>query len=180
MKTIFPLLVLAALVVSNGSSEGQEAVGKRRPLKEVSLPDTRNVHVSGAVYLAGQPSREALTKLAENGVKTVITLRHAAEDPWNEKQVCEDLGMKFLRYPVSSPKDLNAKLFESVRKHLLAAKKDAGVLLHCASANRVGAVWLTHLVKDAGLELPDALKESKEVGLSSPVLEQQSLEYLGK
>ena len=159
-------------------SRRKKTTERKTQVKSAELPGTRNVHVAGPIYLAGQPSEAALAELAERGVKTIITLRHPDEERWDEKKVCEKLGLKFHRFQISGPTDINAKLIDDIRKLLVAAKKDSGVLLHCASANRVGAIWLAHRVKDAGLTMPEALAEAKEVGLKSKVLEDQAVKYL--
>ena len=171
-------LVLAVLMPIASRGEEKSAEHPETKLKATKLPETKNVHVAGSIYLAGQPSKAALRQLAERGVTTIITLRHPDEERWDEKQFCEELGLKFHRYKISAPADINAKLVDAIRKQLVAAKKDSGVLLHCASANRVGAIWLAHRVKDAGLTLPEAMAEAKEVGLVSKVLEQKAVEYL--
>lgn len=150
------------------------------PLKPDSLPGTRNVHTAGHVVLAGQPSQEALGELSRRGFKTVISLRRPGEERFDEAAVCEQLGMKFVRLPISNPNDLNEELLRSACTLLKAADEESGVILHCASANRVGAVWLAHRVKENGLSIEQARKEAKQVGLQTPELESKALEYLGE
>lgn len=41
------------------------------------------------------------------------------------------------------------------------------LLLHCHSANRVGAIWLAHRVLDDGLMLAAAEREATLVGLNT-------------
>ena len=52
------------------------------------------------------------------------------------------------------------------------------MILHCASANRVGAVWLVHRVIDDGLDYDVALAEAKKVGLRSAEYQQAAESYL--
>ncbi|MEO1529294.1 MAG: hypothetical protein AAFX06_28065 [Planctomycetota bacterium] len=173
--TVALFVVVATSFVGRAEEKSTEP---KTELKSAKLTDTRNVHVAGSIYLAGQPSKAALKELKERGVTTIVSLRHPDEERWDQKQACEELGLKFHRYQISSPNDINKKLVDAVRKHLVAAKKGSGVLLHCASANRVGAVWLAHRVKDAGLTVPEAMAEAKEVGLVAKVLEEQAIKYL--
>ncbi|MEL6111045.1 MAG: hypothetical protein AAFU85_33980, partial [Planctomycetota bacterium] len=180
-RLVRSLTLLCALTLSLSVVASADDATSKEPktkLKSAKLPDTRNVHVAGPIYLAGQPSKAALKELADRGVKTIISLRHPDEERWDEKQACEELGLQFHRYQISSPSDINKKLVDSIRKYLVAAKKDSGVLLHCASANRVGAIWLAHRVKDAGLTLAEATAEAKEVGLVAPQLKTQAIKYL--
>ena len=51
-------------------------------------------------------------------------------------------------------------------------------LVHCGSANRVGAVYLPWRVLDGGLSVEDALAEAKVVGLKTPMYETKALDYI--
>ena len=51
-------------------------------------------------------------------------------------------------------------------------------MLHCASGNRVGAVWLAYRVLDEGLEPGAALEEARTIGLRSAGYEERALEYV--
>jgi hypothetical protein len=52
------------------------------------------------------------------------------------------------------------------------------VYIHCAAANRVGAVWLIKRVLVDGWDIERATAEAKRVGLRSPQLEQFALDYI--
>ena len=52
------------------------------------------------------------------------------------------------------------------------------MLLHCASSNRVGAVWLAYRALDGGLSIEEAKAEAKIVGLKSPALEAKAIDYV--
>jgi protein tyrosine phosphatase (PTP) superfamily phosphohydrolase (DUF442 family) len=54
-------------------------------------------------------------------------------------------------------------------KAALDQATDGPVLLHCASSNRVGAVWAV-LQARGGMPVEDAMKEGARVGLTSPAL----------
>jgi hypothetical protein len=53
-------------------------------------------------------------------------------------------------------------------------------MLHCGSANRVGAIWLAHRVLNDGVELQTAREEAKEVGLRTVGYEQRALQFIAK
>lgn len=178
MRRVILLCVCVFSIPFAAIANEQTPKQTKTELKSAKLPETRNVHVAGPIYLAGQPSKAALKQLADDGVKTIISLRHPDEERWDEEQACKELDLKFYRYQISSPGDINKKLIDAIRKHLVAAKKDSGVMLHCASANRVGAIWLAHRVKDAGLTVAEASVEAKAVGLVVPQLEKQAIKYL--
>jgi protein tyrosine phosphatase (PTP) superfamily phosphohydrolase (DUF442 family) len=52
------------------------------------------------------------------------------------------------------------------------------LLFHCASANRVGALWLPYRVLDNGITYDAALAEAKQVGLRAPGMETKAKDYI--
>ena len=75
---------------------------------------------------------------------------------------------------------LTDEIFDGVRS-LLADHREAGegeALLHCASSNRVGAVWASARVLDQGVPLETALAEARRAGLRSPALEEIAVNYI--
>lgn len=137
------------------------------------------LHVCGDIFLAGQPSEADLKLLKDRGVKTIINLRTADELDWDEAGAVRALGMKYVHVPVGSPDDLTDASFGKLCKLLKDADGNPTVL-HCASANRVGAVWLAHRIADDGLDYEAALKEAEQVGLRSPALRDKAKQYVEK
>lgn len=174
------LVSAGSITVAEDASQPAGEKANASKLATATLPGTRNVHVAGDVMLSGQPSKEALEELSRRGFKTVISLRHEAEERFDEASLCEQLGMKFIRLPISSPNDMDRKLIQTACTILRSAKPEAGVLLHCASANRVGAVWLAHRVSEDRLVVDDARDEAATVGLKTKQLEDKALEYLAE
>jgi uncharacterized protein (TIGR01244 family) len=136
-----------------------------------------NVHELGGVYLAGQPSPEGLVEARERGIRTVINLRTSGELAWDEKAVVQRLGMLYHHVPFRSADDLSDAVFQRVRS-LLGDSGNRPVLLHCASANRVGAVWLAHRVLDHGLSFDAALAEARTVGLRNEAYVEKAKRYV--
>ncbi len=67
--------------------------------------------------------------------------------------------------------------FDAVRA-LLDDSARRPVLVHCASANRVGALLLPVLMLDRGMERDEALETAMQVGLRSEALARQALDYV--
>jgi uncharacterized protein (TIGR01244 family) len=89
---------------------------------------------------AGQPTPEALQKLKEQGFKTVINLRSETEPGVKEEEAAvKALGLKYVSVPIT-PASLSQEHVDRVAK-LLDDAATGPTLLHCGSANRVGAVW---------------------------------------
>ena len=101
------------------------------------------------------------------GVQTVVNLRYEDELDWNEKGIVQSVGLDYRDVPFKAPETLTDEVFDETRS-LLSDDAKKPLLLHCHSANRVGAIWLAHRVLDDGLALADAEKEATAVGLKSP------------
>jgi uncharacterized protein (TIGR01244 family) len=160
MKRIFGvMLVLGALPVRAGSPPEQ--------LPSEALPQYRLV--TPGLATGGQPSAETLAKLKELGFKTVVNLRTSGEAPIvaQEKTVVESQGLRYVSIPVTAG-TFSSDDAEAVRR-ILDDEGAAPVLLHCTSANRVGAVWGV-IQRRRGRSLADAEAEAKRIGLTSPAL----------
>jgi uncharacterized protein (TIGR01244 family) len=132
-----------------------------------SVPNYRVI--APGVAAAGQPSPEALAKLKELGFGTVITLRTAKEAPVvaEEQKIVEEQGLRYVAVPVTAETFSLADV-DTVRKALDEAG-EAPVLLHCASSNRVGAVWGV-IARERGASAEEAENEAKKAGLSSAAM----------
>jgi uncharacterized protein (TIGR01244 family) len=117
---------------------------------------------------AGQPSPEALKKLKEQGFKTVINLRAESEPGVKEEEeIVKALGLQYVSVPIT-PATLSQEKVDQVAKALDDAAAGP-ILLHCGSANRVGAVW-TVIQAQRGKSYEEAEAEGRKIGLTSPVL----------
>jgi uncharacterized protein (TIGR01244 family) len=125
---------------------------------------------------AGQPSPEALSKLKDMGFRTVVNLRTEQEGTAEERKVVEGEGLRYVAVPVT-PDSLSLADAEAVEK-VLHDPSSGPVLLHCASSNRVGAVWALIQARE-GKTLDAALAAGREAGLRSPQLEAAVRRALG-
>lgn len=121
--------------------------------------------VAGHRYISsGQPSEEVLAVVAEAGFVAVIDLRADNESRgFDEQGEVRRLGMQYYSIPVSGPEDMtytNAKLLDDVLSGL-----EGPVLLHCASGNRVGALFALR-EKLNGASAEDALAVGISAGLT--------------
>ncbi|MEM8945236.1 MAG: hypothetical protein AAGD11_08635 [Planctomycetota bacterium] len=149
------------------------------PMELVSkqLGGIKPLHVLGDIYLAGQPRPQDIDLLSTEGVKTVITLRKRGEVPWDEGAIVMQHGMKLVEVPFQSPEELKPAVFDKVRKVLLD-KKRGPTVLHCGSANRVGAIWYAHRVLDAKVDPSVALEEARIIGLRTPQYLEKAQAYV--
>ena len=146
-------------------------------LVAAELGTTPNVHRLGDIYFSGQPGPDAWQEIAQKGLKTVITLRHDGElRGVDEGEQVRALGMNFIQIPFGSAEELTDEVIESVSQQLKTAEQP--LLLHCASANRVGAVWIPYRVLEQGVPYEKALEEAKTIGLRSASYQQRVEAYL--
>lgn len=143
-----------------------------RQLEPVEMGETRPVHKFGDIWLAGQPSPEDLALFQQQGVETIINVRRAEEIDWGEAAEVERLGMHYVYAPFGGDVKLTPEIIDEVLTTLRDETRGP-TLFHCASANRVGAIWYAYRVLDGGVSPEVAEREAKTVGLRNP-------EYLKK
>lgn len=115
---------------------------------------------------AGQPSPEAWSSLAREGVGTVINLRPDSEmSGRDEAAEVAAAGLAYHRLPVAGADGITV---ENARE-LMALIEDAegDVLVHCASGNRVGALLALAAVVEGGKDAEAAVAVGKAAGLGS-------------
>ena len=152
--------VLAAALVLLGGVPSPAQIPES--VKPSSIPNYRLVKPGLAA--AGQPSPEALQQLKAQGFKTVINLRTEAEGAKSEEETVRAAGLAYVWVPVS-PATFSLDDVKAVAK-VLEDPAAAPVLLHCSSANRVGAVWAV-LEAQKGKSLEEAQAEGEKIGLTS-------------
>jgi len=118
-------------------------------------------------FFAGLPTEAGLRLAADDGVKVVVNLltesQQAERIAFDEPALVAELGQKYVTIPIMP--DTFSK--EDVARFANAVENvDAPVLVHCASANRVGALWAAYLNLHRGVELERAIELGRSAGLS--------------
>lgn len=114
--------------------------------------------------VGGQPSESDLVILSKNGIKTVINLRGNGEfNDFDEKTKVEALGMQYVAIPISGAAGIN---HENLAIFTTAIAKKEKAFVHCASGNRVGAMFAldAHINNDKNVE--EAILVGKKAGLT--------------
>ena len=184
-RRCLPLIAAAALLVAAGFARGGGSPAPRPSaapsaapkLETLSWGSVERMHRFDGVYLASQPGREDFALAKDAGVKTVIDLRKPGELDWNERAEVEKLGMEYDNFGFKEPEELTDAVFDGARK-VLADPANKPILLHCSSANRVGAIWLAHRALDDRLPLDEAVREAEEVGLKSAAFRDRARDYV--
>ncbi len=117
------------------------------------------------ITAAGQPDAKGLEELADDGYAAVIDLRSAGENRGiDEQRLVESLGMDYFSLPIAGRGAIN---FENARQlDEILGKYDKPVLVHCASSNRVGALFALRQ-KMSGADDEDALAFGRSAGMTS-------------
>lgn len=145
-----------------------------------SPPGTKNyTRVDATVACGSATTVEAMPALKAEGFKTVINLRQASEEGANieaSRKAAEAAGLTYVHIPVDGT-DLDAKTVDT----FLQTMRDPAsvpVYIHCASANRVGMMWLIKRVMMDGWSVDKATEEAERIGLRSKPLKEFALDYL--
>lgn len=132
---------------------------------------------ASGIATAGQPDAATWGRIAAAGFKSVVDLREASE-PRGHDEAGEiaRAGLRYFPLPVSHD-SLGDRQFDLLRDFV----RDPGnvpVLVHCQSANRVGALLLPYLVLDQHVSLAEAQRLAAGVGLRSPDYAALALDYI--
>lgn len=127
----------------------------------LTIPNLKEL--GGGVWTAGQPSRENLEQAKDAGFNSVITLCPQGECGWDEKTVVEQLGMRYSCIPISSGGDLSEASARALHVELESSPRP--VLVHCGSANRVGALFALKAHFVDGHPPETALDHGRRAGL---------------
>ncbi len=125
---------------------------------------------------AGQPTAQQLEAARAAGATVVIDLRDAMEPrPFDEPATVRELGMTYVNAPVN-PGALDDATMERV---LAAVREHSGkqVVVHCASANRVGGALIPFFIIDQGMDEQAAIDAAMRIGLRHAGLMEWGLDY---
>ena len=173
---LFLAIGLSTVAFGQVTKPVQNRKSKTPKLETPKLGSIKNVHKCDSLFLAGQFTEDDIAKLKEANIRKVITLRTEGEVSWNEALALKKAGIELIKIPFRKPESLTDEVFSKVREALADQKNP--VLMHCGSANRVGGVWLPYRVLDEGVELEQAVKEAREVGLRTEFIEAKAIEYI--
>ena len=138
---------------------------------------TNYTRVDATVACAGTTPTEALPELKKSGFASVINFRTAQEPGANieeAKATAARVGLEYIHLPFQTP---TAEVAEAFLR-AVANPENQPVYIHCASANRVGAMWFIKRVKLDRWDVDRAMKEAEAIGLRAPNLKSFALEYV--
>jgi uncharacterized protein (TIGR01244 family) len=149
-------------------------------LQKRDFPGAINyTRVSATVGCAGATTPDVIPALKREGYVSIINLRLANERGANiegEKALAEAAGIRFLHLPLNASAPEPSIVDEFLKA--VSDPKNQPVFIHCASANRVGAVWMIKRVLQDKWTVERAMTEAEAIGLSNAALKAFALEYV--
>jgi protein tyrosine phosphatase (PTP) superfamily phosphohydrolase (DUF442 family) len=129
------------------------------------LPELPNAGQPFAnVATAGRPSPEQFELAKRRGVTRIVNLcPHSEPCGYDEPALIAGLGLDYVNIPVAGAADLsedNARQLASALDGL-----DGHALVHCASSNRVGALFAIKAATLDGKGVDDAIEIGRAAGL---------------
>lgn len=181
-KGLLNLALSALIVIVASYMLYRTAVAEEDPAR-TSTPSTAGVtmdafrQIERDVFTGGQPTPEDLSRLASNGVKTVINLR-APNEPigFDEAAKVARLGMQYRVVTIADGSDLTRAKVSEFGRAVEEARAEGPVLIHCGSGNRVGAAIALSEGWNRGRDAESALAAGRAAGLAK--LEPEVVELL--
>jgi uncharacterized protein (TIGR01244 family) len=183
MKRLLSIMVVSAILSASSPAFHRQQAGRERldQLQQTLQADVpRLLCLTDSVATGGQPTEQAFSKLAANGFRSVLNLRTAAEgvDLEKERASVERSGMRYIHIPING----SAPRTEQADEFIRAVKDKANhpMLIHCGSANRVGAFMMIYRVVEQGWSEEQALEEAVRIGLRSEELKKFARSYIAQ
>src|SRR5699024_2985407 len=157
MKAIRSILLTLLIAPALAALAGE---GPDWPAMDDALQPTPHQRV------AGQPEPHELAALAHAGVKHVVNARSEGElEAWNEPRLLDELGMTYHHLPIAGAEDLDRQAvarFDAILNEI----GDEPALLHCASGNRIGALFALRAAWIDGEDSEAAIEIGRAHGLT--------------
>lgn len=166
MKNLLLWLIISITFITSNTIHANEVVKSNQSIKLDELSMKYSAQPFAGIITGGQPSLADLQKLKAQGVKNIINLRGAGEfTGYDEAKEAKALGLNYISLEIAGAAGVsieNTKKFDKILSQL-----DGSTLVHCASSNRVGALFAIRSALIQGNPVDQALQEGKAAGLKS-------------
>jgi uncharacterized protein (TIGR01244 family) len=142
------------------------------PFVDVEVPDAAPLGIPyekapfPGIVTGGPLTDEQLDRARESGYQTIVSLLPPAEQaPGGDAARVEASGLRYVSIPVSGAQDVTPENAAALREVL----EDRGaypVIVHCASGNRVGALFAVDAAVHRGLDVDEAVEIGRSAGLT--------------
>lgn len=127
------------------------------------------VRVGDDMFIAGQPTAQALRELRALGVTTVVNLRMQEEldraVKFDEPGTIASLGMQYVHIPMRGTPEAPYSPAAVAKLADVLANAKGKVLLHCTVAWRASHLWAAYLIEKRGVDVQTALTHTRAINL---------------
>lgn len=163
MKKLILLLTTALVftVSANAQDHGSDSIVL---IQSADLQAGKTIPTDVRFVASGQPDEAMLQAISAAGFSVVVDMRAADEERgFDEAKAIERLGMVYVLLPIASADDIT--LDKAAVLDQILAENQGPVLIHCASANRVGALFALREIL-LGASNDEALAVCKAAGMT--------------
>ena len=168
--------LIAVFVVGMSRASMGEQISKRK------YPGVQNFsRVDATIACGGATTPAAIHALKADGFTSIVNLRAADEPGANvdgEAAAAQKAGVRYFHLPFKAAAADTAIVDRFLA--VVAAPSNQPVFIHCATANRVAALWLIKRVRLDGWTVDKALTEAEVIGLTSEPLRRFALDFLAR
>jgi uncharacterized protein (TIGR01244 family) len=172
------MMIRLSLVLFVAAAFGTRPAAAQQVTKQ-TVPGVQNfAKLETTVACGGATTPEAVPEIKKMGYASIVNMRLANEAGANidgEAAAAKAAGIRFFHIPLSgaSPDPAVADQFLQT----IAAPENNPAYIHCASGNRVSAMWMIKRMVVDHWDTDKAFTEATALGLTSPALKQFAIDY---
>ena len=146
---------------------------------KLTVPGVTNfAKLETTIACGGATTPEAVPEIKKMGYVAIVNMRLSNEAGANvegEEAAAKAAGIRFFHIPFSTASPDPAVADEFLKT--IAAPENNPAYIHCASGNRVSAMWMIKRMVVDHWDADKAYTEANALGLTSPALKQFALDY---
>ena len=172
------MLIRLALVLVVAAVFGSRPASAQQVTKPTVPGVTNFAKLETTIACGGATTPEAVPELKKLGYASIVNMRLANEAGANvegEAAAAKAAGITYFHIPFSgaAPDPAVADHFLEV----ITAPANNPAYIHCASGNRVSAMWMIKRMVVDHWDADKAYTEANALGLTSPALKQFAIDY---
>lgn len=172
-------LVRLALAVAMLAGAGTGVARAQQDQKKQVAGVYNYTQVDASIACGGATKPTVMAALKKQGFVSVVNFRLSSEygaDVAQEEAAAKKVGLKYFHLPfnVGAPDPAVATEFLKI----VTNPANQPVYIHCATAGRVGAMWMIKRVLVDHWSIPKAEHEAELIGMRGEALERFALDYI--
>jgi uncharacterized protein (TIGR01244 family) len=172
------MLMKVALVVIVAAAFNSRAASAQQVTKQTVPGVTNFAKLETTIACGGATTPEAVPELKKMGYASIVNMRLANESGANvegEGEAAKAAGIKYFHIPFSGAAPDPAVADQFLKT--ITAPENNPAYIHCASGNRVSAMWMIKRMVVDHWDADKAYAEANALGLTSPALKQFAIDY---